>query len=281
MDTVMNPSLPRPDQITRRTAVARIVESSIVIGFLNAALRAHEKSAPFEESSRSHPAMHNSVVIDPTALVWSKVASQRPSLLLDTARLKFDQSEWSSLPAWTQYNYGTGPAMIAGESINGLYPLWAGIPDQRQARRLVYEHIMNPKEFWSAHPLPSYALNERNYTQHHVPCPLIDIYYALPKGHCNWRGGLWPHGNYMVAHGLQRYGFREEALTLARKSYEVAAADADIYEWYNAETAKPEGAHPLCAGVEVLMRVLPTELATDFNPVLIEDAGKPLEDGEL
>jgi hypothetical protein len=85
----------------------------------------------------------------------------------------------------------------------------------------------------------------------------------------------------MVAHGLQRYGFTEEARTLARKSYDVAAADPDIYEWYNAETGKSEGAHPLCAGAEVLMRFLPTELETDFNPVLIEDAGKPLEDGKL
>ena len=167
------------------------------------------------------------------------------------------------------------------KSVNGLYPLWAGIPDQRQARRLVCEHIMNPKEFWSAHPLPSYALNERYYTQHHVPPPLIDKYYALPDGHCNWRGGLWPHGNYTVAHGLQRYGFMEEALTLGRKSYEVAAADPDIYEWYNSETGIPLGSHPLCAGAEVLMRFLPTELETAFNPVLIDDASKPLEDGKL
>jgi hypothetical protein len=170
---------------------------------------------------------------------------------------------------------------IRVKSVNGLYPLWAGLPDQRQARRLVHEHIMNPKEFWSAHPLPSYALNERNYTQHHVPCPQIDIYYALPDGHCNWRGGLWPHGNYMSVHGLQRYGFMEEARSLARKSYDVSVADPDIYEWYNAETGGVEGSHPLCAGVEVLMRFLPAELEADFNPVLIEDATKPLEDGKL
>ena len=85
----------------------------------------------------------------------------------------------------------------------------------------------------------------------------------------------------MVTHGLQRYGFMEEARTLARKSYEVAAADAEIYEWYNAETGKPEGSHPLCAGAEVLMRFLPTELETDFNPVLIEDADKPFDDRKL
>ncbi len=85
----------------------------------------------------------------------------------------------------------------------------------------------------------------------------------------------------MVTHGLQRYGFMKEAKTLAVKSYEVAAADPDIHEWYNAETGKPLGAHPLCAGAEALMRFLPTELETDFNPALIEDARKPLEDRKL
>ena len=29
------------------------------------------------------------------------------------------------------------------------------------------------------------------------------------------------------------------------------------------------------------MRFLPTELETDFNPALIEDASKPIEDGKL
>lgn len=170
---------------------------------------------------------------------------------------------------------------IKVKSVNGLYPLWAGIPDQRQARRLVEEHIMNPREFWSAYPLPSYAMNERNYTQHHVPPPLIDIYYALPEGHCNWRGGVWAHGNYMVAHGLERYGFTKEARSLARKSYDLAAPDPDLYEWYNAETGAHQGSHPLCAGAQVLMRFLPTELDVSINPVLIADVSQPLDNHRL
>lgn len=170
---------------------------------------------------------------------------------------------------------------IRVKSVNGLYPLWVGIPNEQQARRLVDEHIMNGKEFWSSYPLSSYARTERNYTQHHVPCPQIDIYYALPAGHSNWSGGLWPHGNYLVTHGLQRYGFTKEAQTLAMKTYEVAAADPDIHEWYDAETGKPLGAHPLPAGAEVLMRFLPTELETDFNLAVIKDAHEPLDDSKL
>ncbi|MCL4401920.1 MAG: hypothetical protein M1436_04540 [Acidobacteria bacterium] len=170
---------------------------------------------------------------------------------------------------------------IKVKSVNDLYVLWAGIPDQRQAKRLLKEHILNPSEFWSPHPLPSYAMNEPNYTQHHVPPPLIDPYYALNEGHSNWRGGLWGHANYLVAHGLERYGFAEQARLLAAKTFEVAAPDPDLYEWYNAETGKPLGYHPLCAGAEVLMRFLPAELETGFDPAAIEDAAKPLENGKL
>jgi len=167
------------------------------------------------------------------------------------------------------------------KSLAGLYPLWAGIPNQAQAKRLVDEHIMNPKEFWSAYPLPSYAMNEPNYTQHHVPPPMIDVYFALEDGHCNWRGGLWPHGNYFVTHGLQRYGFDREARMLAEKSYEVSAPDKSIREWYNAETGEGLGGHELYAGAELLMRFASTELETGFQPMLIEETSKPIQSDRL
>jgi glycogen debranching enzyme len=170
---------------------------------------------------------------------------------------------------------------IRVKSVTGLYSLWAGIPDQEQAKRVVDEHILNSKEFWSDYPLPSYAMNERNYTQHHVPPPLIDIYYALEEGHSNWRGGLWPHANYFVAHGLQRYGFQREARLLAQKGYELAAQDKSIREWYDAETGAALGAHALYAGAQILLRFLPTEIDTGFDPQLVDNADKPLNDDKV
>ena len=120
-------------------------------------------------------------------------------------------------------------------------------------------------------------MNEPNYTQHHVPPPMIDTYFALEDGHCNWRGGLWPHGNYFVTHGLQRYGFDREARLLAEKSYEVSAPDKSVREWYNAETGEGLGGHELYAGAELLMRFTSTELETGFQPMLIEETSKPIQ----
>ncbi len=167
------------------------------------------------------------------------------------------------------------------KSVAGLYPLWAGIPDEAQAKRIVEEHIMNPKEFWCSYPLPSYALDERNYTQHHVPPPTIDTFYALDDGHSNWRGGVWGHANYFVTHGLQRYGFLREARLLAEKSYAVSAADKIVFEFYNAETGEGLGGRGVYAGAEILMRFLPTEIATGFQPMLIEDANKSIHSDAL
>ena len=167
------------------------------------------------------------------------------------------------------------------KSVAGLLPLWAGIPNSTQAKRIVEEHIMNPKEFWCAYPLPSYAISEPNYTQYHTPVPTIDIYYALSPGHSNWRGCVWAHTNYFLTHGLQRYGFQSEARLLAEKSYEMSAPDKRVMECWNAETGAGCGAPGIYAGAEILMRFLPTEIETGFQPMLIEDANKPLNSDGL
>jgi hypothetical protein len=165
---------------------------------------------------------------------------------------------------------------IKVKSAEGFFPLWAGIATQEQARRMVNEHLMKTKEFWCAYPVPSYALTERNYTQHYVPPSLIDTYYALNEGHSNWLGGTWGHSNYFITHGLQRYGFDREARLLAQKSYEVTAPDKQVREWVNAETGAGEGAAGIYAGAEILMRFSWAEIATGFQPALVEDVSKPI-----
>jgi hypothetical protein len=161
------------------------------------------------------------------------------------------------------------------KSVAGFFPLWAGIATPEQAKRLV-EHLTNPKEFWTAYPVPSYAVSERNYTQHHVPPPLLDPYYGLDDNHSNWLGGAWGHSNYFITHGLQQYGFNREARAIAEKSYAMSAPDMQIREWYNAETGTGSGGAGICAGAELSLRLLQAELTAGFSPMPIEDASKPI-----
>ena len=163
---------------------------------------------------------------------------------------------------------------IKVKAVQAFYTLWAGTATQDQARRLVKEHLFNPEEFWTNWPIPSYAINEPGFTRQHVPPPFIDVATALPLGHCNWRGGVWPHANYMVVHGLRRYGFEKEAGELAEKTYALGAADPDVYEWYDPISGDTCGSCPIAAGPQLLMRYVKLEGEKGFAPFAI---GRPDE----
>ena len=155
--------------------------------------------------------------------------------------------------------------------------LWAGIATRGQANELVEKHLKNPREFATPLPVPSYARSESSYTQRYEPPAGADVVYALNSGHSNWCGGMWPHWNYLIIHGLRDYGFENEAGDLARKWLAAASNPAGLYEWYNAETGKGEGQNPFWAGSSVLGLIVPTELRENVDPSAVRPVNQPLE----
>ena len=89
-------------------------------------------------------------------------------------------------------------------SPTNFYPLFAGIATPQQAKRMIEEHLLNPKEFWGTYTTPTIARNDPAFT---------DQFY--------WRGDIWAPTNYMVYQGLNRYGFDKVALEYAQKSYNL------------------------------------------------------------
>jgi putative isomerase len=89
-------------------------------------------------------------------------------------------------------------------SPTNFYPLFAGIATPQQAKRMVDEHLLNPKEFWGTYTTPTIARNDPAFS---------DQFY--------WRGDIWAPTNYMVYEGIARYGFDEVALEYAQKSYNL------------------------------------------------------------
>lgn len=67
--------------------------------------------------------------------------------------------------------------LIKVKSVSGFTPLWAGIATKEQAMELVYNHLMNPEEFWTAYPIPALAKSEPGYTEKKFFSDLG----------CNWR----------------------------------------------------------------------------------------------
>jgi Trehalase len=93
-------------------------------------------------------------------------------------------------------------------SPTNFYPMLAGVATPDQAKRMVQEHLLNPKEFWGTYVVPTIARDDSVFP---------DQFY--------WRGDIWGPTNYLVYEGLNRYGEDDVALTFAEKSYDLFMTD--------------------------------------------------------
>ena len=100
------------------------------------------------------------------------------------------------------------PSGLSGRvAASNFLPLAAGIPDARQAGRMI-ETLRDPARFWGDWVLPTISRDDPAFR---------DQQY--------WRGSIWPPMNYLVLQGLRRYGFTALAAELARKGAEMFLAD--------------------------------------------------------
>lgn len=93
-------------------------------------------------------------------------------------------------------------------SPTNFYPLLAGVATSEQAKSMVQEHLLNPKEFWGMYVIPTISRSDPAFK---------DQYY--------WRGDIWGPTNYLVYEGLNRYGYDATALQFAQKSYRLFMED--------------------------------------------------------
>jgi hypothetical protein len=89
----------------------------------------------------------------------------------------------------------------------------AGIATPEQAKRMVQEHLVNPREFWGQYVIPTVSRSDPAFQ---------DQYY--------WRGDIWGPTNYLVYEGLDRYGYDEVALQFAEKSYQLFMDDWNAHQ---------------------------------------------------
>ena len=114
-----------------------------------------------------------------------------------------------------QFNKVLGPM--------NFYPMMAGIPSKKKARRMVEEHLLSTQEFWGQYVIPTVARNQPSFRDQDY-----------------WRGRIWGPTNYLVYAGLERAGFRKTAAAVAEKSVRLFMKefrkDSHIHEHYNAIT---------------------------------------------
>jgi hypothetical protein len=133
---------------------------------------------------------------------------------------------------WGVMNF-PNTAQIKVKSVSSFTVLWSGVASPEQARRMIFEHLFNPREFWSPYPLATLAKSERWYSRDYMPADMG----------CNWRAKVWIPTNYMTFHGLLRYGYAEMAALLRHYTMELVRK-AGNREYYDAETGGGEGLDP-------------------------------------
>ncbi len=99
------------------------------------------------------------------------------------------------------------------------------------ARRLIEEHLLNPRSFWLPVPPPSVAADDPRFsTRDHL---LFLRRY--------WRGPTWINAAWLLSLGLVRMGYHSEAAEMARRIGRAVAA-AGLREYYDPFTGRGMGA---------------------------------------
>ncbi len=104
-----------------------------------------------------------------------------------------------------------------------FYPMLGKVPTQRQAERMVREHLLNPAEFFGEWMIPSIARSDKAFNDQDY-----------------WRGRIWGPMNFLVYLGLLNYDLPGARKVLVEKSrrllMENVRLNGWIYENYNAKT---------------------------------------------
>ena len=109
-----------------------------------------------------------------------------------------------------------------------FWAILADVADDAQVKKLI-EHLLNPHEFWTPHPVATLSADDPNYD---------------PLGGY-WLGGVWAPVNYMIASGLKKRGWDAAARELAGKHLDAMCKVmkdekyGGIWECYSPEFMRP------------------------------------------
>jgi hypothetical protein len=120
---------------------------------------------------------------------------------------------WNDEEGIYMERYVTGQ-WATGYGANSFYPLIAGAVDTPRRLGALVNTLTDPMRFWGNYIIPTLSINNREYGVKGKP---------TNNGHRNppylqYRGSIVPYVNYIIYHGLTRYGLDEIAGMVAYKS---------------------------------------------------------------
>jgi putative isomerase len=114
---------------------------------------------------------------------------------------------------------------------SGFLALWAGIATPEQAKRMVQENLLDTRTFNAQYGVRTLSKLEKMYS------------VRASNNPSNWLGPIWGISNYLTFRGLVKYGFTQEARTLAAKTILLFGQDYQqngaLHEYYEPDSGQP------------------------------------------
>ena len=126
----------------------------------------------------------------------------------------------------------------------GFLPLYAGIPDQERARRML-ESMNNT----------GLSLGDESL----IPVPSYDRYGYGFSPVQYWRGPVWINIDWLLMRGFERYGFREQAERL-RQTIVRLVQNGGFHEYFDPFTGRGHGSNFFSWTAALLLDVLMDEV---------------------
>lgn len=126
-------------------------------------------------------------------------------------------------------------------SCSSLLPLYAGIASPERARRMIVNYVLDPAHFRSPFGIRSLSASSEFYNMARWGNPpRFGDHRRLTNS--NWQGPIWIPITWFAFHALLRYGFREEAASLADDTCRLIAMNVEklgfMRENFHAETGE-------------------------------------------
>jgi glycogen debranching enzyme len=134
----------------------------------------------------------------------AEIAAEQEELAAQL-KTRFNRDYWLDEYGWYAVALGPDKKPVDSLTSNIGHCLWSGIVDEDRAS-LIAKHLMSP-QMWNGWGIRTLAEDERAYD------PM--------SYHC---GTVWPHDGAICAAGLMRYGFEDEALTVAKGLFAASEA---------------------------------------------------------
>jgi len=150
-----------------------------------------------------------------------RYARRASSLMQALDELCWDEKEGCYFPLFGSRR----PRLARRRTADSLMPLFGGLCSGERARRLIEEHLLNPEEFWTDYLVPFNPRDELAGSDEWVD-------RRLWAGHCIWTNFCW-----MLAIGLDEYGYRDEAREITRRMVRMILREG-FYEYYDSRSGQ-------------------------------------------